>query len=114
MGALHEGHLKLVKESKNKNDVTVVSIFVNPVQFSPNEDLAKYPRPFENDKKLLSKEKVDYLFYPNAKTIYPVGFQTYITAKKTYKYFFKYSRKIAGIKFVPITIVRKKINIGRK
>ena len=82
MGALHEGHLKLVRESKAKNNVTIVSIFVNPAQFSPNEDLAKYPRPFEKDKKLLNKEKIDYLFYPNAKTIYPSGFQTYVTAKK--------------------------------
>ncbi|MDO9028336.1 MAG: pantoate--beta-alanine ligase [Candidatus Roizmanbacteria bacterium] len=82
MGALHEGHIKLVKESKTKNDVTVVSIFVNPTQFSPNEDLAKYPRPFEQDKKLLENEKVDYLFYPNVKIIYPAGFQTYVTTKK--------------------------------
>ncbi len=79
MGALHEGHLKLVRESKAKNDVTVVSIFVNPTQFSPNEDLTKYPRPFEQDKKLLNNEKVDYLFYPDVKTIYPAGFQTYIS-----------------------------------
>ena len=82
MGALHEGHLKLVRESKAKNDVTVVSIFVNPTQFSPNEDLAKYPRPFEQDKKLLDNEKVDYLFHPNIKIIYPAGFQTYVIAKK--------------------------------
>lgn len=76
MGALHEGHLRLVKESKNNNDVTVVSIFVNPAQFSPTEDLKKYPRPFDQDKKLLEQEKVDYLFYPDAKEIYPDGFQT--------------------------------------
>ena len=82
MGALHAGHLKLVKESKAKNDVTIVSIFVNPAQFSLNEDLAKYPRPFEEDKKLLDQEKVDYLFYPNAKTMYPDDFQTNVTAKK--------------------------------
>lgn len=82
MGALHAGHLKLVKESKAKNDVTVVSIFVNPAQFSPNEDLAKYPRPFEEDKKLLDQEKVDYLFYPNAKTMYSDGFQTNVTITK--------------------------------
>ena len=69
MGALHQGHLKLVKESKNKNDVTIVSIFVNPAQFSPTEDLDKYPRPFEQDKKLLEQEKISYLFYPNAKTM---------------------------------------------
>lgn len=79
MGALHPGHLKLVKESKINNDVTIVSIFVNPTQFSPTEDLNKYPRPFEHDKKLLEKEGVDYLFYPDAKTMYPDGFQTYVT-----------------------------------
>ncbi|MFA6017073.1 MAG: pantoate--beta-alanine ligase [Patescibacteria group bacterium] len=79
MGALHDGHLKLVQESKAKNDVTIVSIFVNPAQFSPTEDLAKYPRPFEHDKKLLAKEKVDYLFYPDPKTMYPNGFQTFVT-----------------------------------
>lgn len=82
MGALHEGHLELVQESKAKNDVTIVSVFVNPAQFLPREDLAKYPRPVENDKKLLDNEKVDYLFYPNVKTMYPAGFQTYVTAKK--------------------------------
>jgi len=82
MGALHQGHLKLVKESKAKNDVTIVSIFINPTQFSPNEDLAKYPRPFEQDKKLLEQEKVDYLFYPDTKTIYPDGFQTNVMAIK--------------------------------
>lgn len=82
MGALHEGHLKLVRESKTKNDITIVSIFVNPAQFSPSEDLTKYPRPIENDQTLLAKEKVDYLFYPNTKTIYPTGFQTYVTTKE--------------------------------
>jgi len=79
MGALHAGHLKLVRESKAKNNVTIVSIFVNPAQFSPNEDLAKYPRPFKQDKKILENEKVDYLFYPDVKTMYPAGFQTYIS-----------------------------------
>jgi pantoate--beta-alanine ligase len=76
MGALHAGHLKLVRSSKIKNDVTIVSIFVNPAQFSPTEDLTRYPRPFEQDKKLLEQENVDYLFYPNTKTMYPNGFQT--------------------------------------
>ena len=82
MGALHKGHLKLVKESKKKNDITIVSIFVNPAQFSPAEDLTKYPRPFKYDKRLLEEEKVDYLFYPNAKIMYPDGFQTNVTTTK--------------------------------
>lgn len=82
MGALHEGHLKLVRESKAENDVTIVSIFVNPAQFSPTEDLGKYPRPIQRDKKLLCQEKVDYLFYPDVKVMYPDGFQTYVTANK--------------------------------
>jgi pantoate--beta-alanine ligase len=79
MGALHNGHLKLVTESKKKNDITVVSIFVNPAQFSQNEDLTKYPRPFKNDKRLLEEEGIDYLFHPNVKTMYPNGFQTSVS-----------------------------------
>jgi len=82
MGALHSGHLSLAKSSKEKNNVTIVSIFVNPAQFSPTEDLEKYPRPLEHDKKLLEQEKIDYLFYPNVKTMYPDGFQTNVTATK--------------------------------
>lgn len=82
MGALHKGHLKLVKKAITKNNITIVSIFVNPTQFSPTEDLAKYPRPFNQDKKLLEHEKVDYLFYPNAKIMYPSDFQTYVTINK--------------------------------
>ncbi len=82
MGALHEGHLQLVRESKTKNDVTIVSIFVNPTQFSPTEDLTKYPRPIEQDKKLLRREKVDILFYPSTKEIYPTDFQTTVTVNQ--------------------------------
>lgn len=79
MGALHKGHLKLVTESKKKNDITVVSIFVNPAQFSQNEDLTKYPRPIQNDKRLLKAEGVDYLFHPNVKIMYPNGFRTSVS-----------------------------------
>ena len=78
MGFLHEGHLSLVKKSKEQCDVTVVSIFVNPTQFSPNEDLEKYPRDLEKDKKLLLESEVDYIFYPDVKEIYPEKFQTYV------------------------------------
>ena len=78
MGFLHEGHLSLVKRSKELCDVTIVSIFVNPTQFSPSEDLALYPRDIEKDNKLLLERKVDYLFYPDADEIYPENFQTFV------------------------------------
>lgn len=78
MGFLHEGHLSLVKASKSENDITVVSIFVNPTQFGPNEDLSKYPRDFNRDESLLSENGTDYIFYPNVEEIYPNGFQTYV------------------------------------
>lgn len=79
MGFLHEGHLSLVKNSKELCDFTIVSIFVNPTQFSPSEDLALYPRDIERDNKLLLEQKVDYLFYPDANEIYPGNFQTFVS-----------------------------------
>lgn len=79
MGALHNGHLKLVAESKKMNDITIVSIFVNPAQFTQNEDLTKYPRPIKNDKKLLKAAGADYLFHPNVKTMYPNGLRTSVS-----------------------------------
>jgi len=71
MGALHEGHLSLVRAARANSDYCVVSIFVNPLQFGPKEDLAKYPRPFEQDVKLLEAEKVDAVFAPSAEEMYP-------------------------------------------
>ncbi|MEZ4749226.1 MAG: pantoate--beta-alanine ligase [Bdellovibrionota bacterium] len=76
MGALHAGHLSLVKTAQSVADHVVVSIFVNPLQFGPNEDLAKYPRTFEQDAKLLRELNVDLLFAPNAQEFYPEGFST--------------------------------------
>ncbi len=73
MGALHEGHLSLVRASKRENDVTVVSIFVNPTQFGPKEDLGKYPRPIRRDSNLLSAAKVDFVLMPSVGTMYPEG-----------------------------------------
>lgn len=78
MGYLHEGHLSLVRASKKKADVTVVSIFVNPTQFGPKEDFRTYPRDFERDAGLLKKEGVDVLFYPDADKMYPGGYKTYV------------------------------------
>lgn len=81
MGALHEGHLSLVRAARAQCDVVAVSIFVNPLQFGPKEDLAKYPRPFERDSELLKKEGVDFLFAPAAEEMYPAGAVTYVTVE---------------------------------
>jgi pantoate--beta-alanine ligase len=78
MGALHQGHISLVKKAKKDCDFTVVSIFVNPKQFGPEEDYAKYPKTFQKDKELLKKENVDLVFYPPLNQIYPQNFSTYI------------------------------------
>lgn len=78
MGVLHEGHLSLIRKSRKDNDITVVSIFVNPVQFGSQEDLSRYPREEKKDKYLLQKEEVDLLFYPSADEMYPKGYKTYV------------------------------------
>jgi pantoate--beta-alanine ligase len=78
MGALHEGHLSLVRNSRDDNDVTVVSIFVNPTQFGPDEDLQKYPRAPEVDVEKLLSIGVDAVFMPDAEEMYPEGFTTVI------------------------------------
>lgn len=83
MGALHEGHLSLVRASNREKDVTVVSIFVNPTQFGPLEDFSKYPRVFDQDKKLLQNLRVDFLFCPSVRAMYPEGLK-----KKGTGYFF--------------------------
>lgn len=85
MGYLHEGHLSLVRKSKEITDVTIVSIFVNPTQFAPNEDFSIYPRDLERDKKLLIKEKTDFLFLPPESEIYPEDFQSSVLADRTTK-----------------------------
>ena len=78
MGALHEGHLSLVRAAKAQCDAVAVSIFVNPTQFGPTEDLSKYPRQFDRDCQLLEKEGVDILFAPSVDEIYPDGAVTWV------------------------------------
>ena len=73
MGALHEGHLSLVRRSKQDNDLTVVSIFLNPAQFAPHEDLDTYPAPLQEDLKLLSELDVNIVFCPTRADIFPEG-----------------------------------------
>ncbi len=82
MGYLHEGHLNLVRIARKRSDLSVVSIFVNPLQFGPKEDFKEYPRDINRDKKLLEREKVDILFYPDEKEMYPDDFATYIKIER--------------------------------
>lgn len=78
MGALHAGHASLIAASSARDDITVVSIFVNPTQFAPNEDLAKYPRTFEADKQLASAHGAQIIFYPDVAELYPDGEPTWV------------------------------------
>jgi pantoate--beta-alanine ligase len=79
MGALHEGHLSLVRTARAQSDVVIVSVFVNPTQFGPTEDFSKYPRNAERDAAMLAAEKTDYLFLPSVEEMYPSGADSWVT-----------------------------------
>lgn len=81
MGALHEGHLSLVRSARAQAEVVAVSIFVNPLQFGPKEDFGKYPRTFERDRQLLEAEKVDLLFAPEAQDMYRADATSFVTVE---------------------------------
>jgi pantoate--beta-alanine ligase len=81
MGALHEGHLSLMRAARAQSDLVAVSLFVNPLQFGAGEDLAKYPRDFARDRALMENEGVDFLFAPGVEEMYPAGAVTYVTVE---------------------------------
>ncbi len=110
MGALHEGHMSLVRRARMENDISAVSIFVNPAQFGPSEDLDKYPRDIDNDIKKLREQEVDILFLPDNALMYPKDFSTYVRVDRI-------SEKLCG-NFRPghfrgvATVVAKLLNIA--
>ena len=111
MGFLHKGHLSLIREGCKLGDYLVVSIFVNPSQFSPGEDFESYPRNFDNDLNLLQKEGVDVIFSPDKDELYQDGFQTYVELKNLPNHLCGISRPIffRGV----ATVVTKLFNIVR-
>jgi pantoate--beta-alanine ligase len=82
MGYLHKGHLSLVEKSRDENEITVVSIFINPTQFGPHEDLNRYPRDFKRDAGLLQDRGVDYVFHPDEKEMYRDNYSTFVDVEK--------------------------------
>ncbi|MFA4838051.1 MAG: pantoate--beta-alanine ligase [Candidatus Neomarinimicrobiota bacterium] len=109
MGYLHAGHLSLVDEAKKRCDFVVMSIFVNPTQFGPTEDLDKYPRDFERDEKLAREHGVDLIFYPDVAEMYPKPYFTYVVTEQLSKTLCGASRPIhfRGV----TTVVSKLFNI---
>jgi pantoate--beta-alanine ligase len=78
MGYLHQGHLSLIRRARQSSDIVVISIFVNPTQFGPQEDLDRYPRNLKRDAELAEEEGVDYIFHPDVSELYPEGYKTYV------------------------------------
>ena len=109
MGYLHEGHLSLVDVAKVNADVVVMSIFVNPTQFAPNEDLMRYPRDIERDERLARERGVDYIFHPEVAEMYPDPYLTYVVTEQLAKVLCGISRPthFRGV----TTVVAKLFNI---
>ena len=109
MGYLHEGHLELMRRAKEKCDCVIVSIFVNPTQFGPGEDLERYPRDLERDARLAEGAGVDAIFNPEAKEIYPPGYCTYVDVERITERLCGFSRPghFRGV----ATVVTKLFNI---
>jgi len=82
MGYLHQGHLALVRQARNENSTVVASIFVNPTQFGPSEDLSSYPRDLDRDLKLLDEEKTDVVFVPSNTEMYPPLFSSWVDVER--------------------------------
>jgi pantoate--beta-alanine ligase len=85
MGYLHQGHLSLIRRARQSSDIVVISIFVNPTQFGPQEDLARYPRDIKRDEELAEQGGVDYIFYPDVSEMYPEGYKTYVLVEELSK-----------------------------
>jgi len=109
MGYLHEGHLALVRKARELSDIVVVSIFVNPTQFGPNEDFSKYPRDLERDQNLLEQEKTDIIFFPEKNEMYPERYFTFVQVRELEDHLCGLSRK--GHFIGVATIVAKLFNI---
>jgi len=111
MGALHAGHFSLIKQARKENDITVVSIFVNPAQFGPGEDFRKYPRRFKKDAGSCRKLGVDYIFLPDKDNMYPQGYSTFVNVEVLSGLLCGFSRPghFRGV----ATVVAKLLNIVR-
>lgn len=112
MGALHEGHLTLMREAKAKTDVVIASVFVNPVQFGPNEDFDAYPRDFEGDCQKMEKAGVDAVFHPTPAEMYPDGFCTYVNVEGEFTKRLCGGQRPGHFRGVA-TVVTKLINLAR-
>jgi pantoate--beta-alanine ligase len=111
MGALHEGHISLIEKSYENDDITIVSIFVNPTQFGPNEDYLKYPRPIEKDIAICKKNHVDYVFIPSVEDMFNQNYKTFIEVLQMQDVFCGATRKghFRGV----VTVVAKLFNLSR-